>query len=93
MACDLRDAGTLQHLVGVCRVGGPKGRDLCTWMVKRGWARAAGRYAALENAAKASGIAYGAARGPDNERCCRLVRGVRLVHQIGIDALRLMHGR
>jgi endonuclease YncB( thermonuclease family) len=54
--CDLRDAGTLQRLVGVCRVGGPKGRDLGAWMVKRGWARSAGRYAALEKAAKASGI-------------------------------------
>ena len=54
--CDLRDARTLQRLVGVCPVGRPKGRDLGAWMVKRGWTRAAGHCAAMEEATKTSGI-------------------------------------
>lgn len=53
--CDIRDAGTLQRRVGVCRVGGPKGRDLSAWMVEQGWARATTGYASLEQAAKAAG--------------------------------------
>ena len=53
--CDIRDAGTLQTRVGVCRVGGPKGRDLGAWMVEQGWARAAAGFASLEKAAKAAG--------------------------------------
>ena len=58
--CDLKDAGTLEVMVGVCRVGGPIGRDLGAWMVSEGWARAdrnvAPGYGPLEDAAKAKGL-------------------------------------
>ena len=53
--CDIRDAGTLRRRVGVCRVGGPKGRDLGAWMAAQGWARNTAGYTALEKAAKAAG--------------------------------------
>ncbi|NKB54968.1 MAG: thermonuclease family protein [Alphaproteobacteria bacterium] len=54
--CDVRDAGTLKLAIAVCRVGGPKGRDLGAWMVTEGWARAqrGTAYVALETAAKAA---------------------------------------
>lgn len=50
---DIRDAGTLRRIVAVCRVGGPKGRDLGAWLVRGGWARAAiADYATQEKAAQ-----------------------------------------
>lgn len=58
--CDLKDAGTLATMVGTCRVGGPKGRDLGAWMVSEGWAQAdrqaAPDYGALEDAARVQSL-------------------------------------
>lgn len=58
--CDIRDGGTLQQVAAICRVGGPKGRDLGAWMVAEGWARAdrkaAPGYGTLEDTAKAGGM-------------------------------------
>lgn len=54
--CDLRGAGTPRQITAICKVGGPKGRDLGAWMVAEGWARAqsGSAYVAFEATAKAA---------------------------------------
>ncbi len=42
--CDKRDTDKYGRMVAVCRVGGPKGRDLNAYMVTEGWALAYRKY-------------------------------------------------
>lgn len=58
VACDEKDHDGYGRIVGVCRLGGPRGPDLNAWMVEEGWALAYRRYSrdyvAEEAAARAA---------------------------------------
>jgi endonuclease YncB( thermonuclease family) len=60
LTCDRRGPDTTGDVVGVCRMGGPKGRDVSREIVRRGWAlalRSAGDdYIAAEREAKTAKI-------------------------------------
>ena len=57
--CVERDRDRYGRIVAVCRVGGPKGKDLGAWMVSEGWALAYRKYSldyvAAEDAARKAG--------------------------------------
>ena len=56
--CTERDRDRYDRIVAVCKVGGPKGRDLGAYMVSQGWALAYRKYSndylANEDAARAA---------------------------------------
>ena len=59
VTCVERDRDQYGRVVAVCKVGGPKGRDIGAWMVSDGWALAYRKYSkdyvAMEDAARGAG--------------------------------------
>lgn len=57
--CERKDTDRYGRMVAVCRVGGPKGRDLNAYMVAEGWALAYRKYSKnyvkQEDAARTAG--------------------------------------
>ena len=57
LTCDQRKSDMIGDVVGVCRMGGPKGHDVSREIVRRGWALAVGDdYIAAEREAKAAKV-------------------------------------
>lgn len=60
VTCQARDKDRYGRIVAICKVGGPRGRDIGAWMVANGWALAYRKYsedyADNEDAAREAGV-------------------------------------